>query len=67
MFLRTLYQTNTLAVQMLISCRGLEVLQSFLEEGYRSEKQLIHAALQGMHHILHLQVFLVLVSGVFTS
>ena len=54
-FVRQMYQTSTLTLQMFISCGGLNVLVEFLEEDYESERDLVLVGVNGVWSVFELQ------------
>ncbi|KAK4575115.1 Protein kinase of the Mitotic Exit Network [Recurvomyces mirabilis] len=56
-FVRMMYQTSTLTLQMFVSCGGLNVLVEFLEEDYDSEagRELVLLGVNGVHSVFELQ------------
>ncbi|KAI9671821.1 MAG: hypothetical protein M1831_003349 [Alyxoria varia] len=54
-FVRQMYQTSTLTLQMFISCGGLNVLVEFLEEDYDAEKDLVLIGVNGVWSVFELQ------------
>jgi len=54
-FVRQMYQTSTLTLQMFISCGGLNVLVEFLEEDYDSERDLVLIGVNGVWSVFELQ------------
>ena len=55
-FVRQICQTSTLALQMFISCGGLNVLVEFLEEDLESERDLVLIGVNGVWSVFELQV-----------
>jgi hypothetical protein len=55
-FVRQMYQTSTLTLQMFISCGGLNVLVEFLEEDYDLERDLVLIGVNGVWSVFELQV-----------
>lgn len=55
-FVRQMYQTSTLTLQMFVSCGGLNVLVEFLEEDYEAEKDLVLIGVNGVWSVFELQV-----------
>lgn len=54
-FVRQMYQTSTLTLQMFISCGGLNVLVEFLEEDYEYERDLVLVGVNGVWSVFELQ------------
>lgn len=54
-FVRQMYQTSTLTLQMFISCGGLNVLVEFLEEDYDAEPDLVIVGVNGVWSVFELQ------------
>lgn len=56
-FVRMMYQTSTLTLQMFVSCGGLNVLVEFLEEDYDSEagRELVLLGVNGVWSVFELQ------------
>ncbi|KAK5138384.1 hypothetical protein LTR08_003445 [Meristemomyces frigidus] len=56
-FVRMMYQTSTLTLQMFVSCGGLNVLVEFLEEDYESEvgHELVLLGVNGVWSVFELQ------------
>ncbi|KAI9773816.1 MAG: hypothetical protein M1840_006041 [Geoglossum simile] len=54
-FVRQMYQTSTLTLQMFISCGGLNVLVEFLEEDYDLERDLVLIGVNGVWSVFELQ------------
>ncbi|KAI9798306.1 MAG: hypothetical protein M1833_004878 [Piccolia ochrophora] len=54
-FVRQMYQTSTLTLQMFVSCGGLNVLVEFLEEDYEAEKDLVLIGVNGVWSVFELQ------------
>ena len=54
-FVRQMYQTSTLTLQMFISCGGLNVLVEFLEEDYDAERDLVLVGVNGVWSVFELQ------------
>lgn len=54
-FVRQMYQTSTLTLQMFISCGGLNVLVEFLEEDYEAERDLVLIGVNGVWSVFELQ------------
>lgn len=56
-FVRMMYQTSTLTLQMFVSCGGLNVLVEFLEEEYESEigRELVIIGVNGVWSVFELQ------------
>lgn len=55
-FVRQMYQTSTLTLQMFIGCGGLNVLVDFLEEDLETERDLVLIGVNGMWNVFELQV-----------
>ena len=55
-FVRQMYQTSVLTLQMFISCGGLNVLVEFLEEDYDAERDLVLVGVNGVWSVFELQV-----------
>jgi hypothetical protein len=55
-FVKQMYQTSTLTLQMFISCGGLNVLVEFLEEDYDVEPDLVLVGVDGVWSVFELQV-----------
>lgn len=56
-FVRMMYQTSTLTLQMFVSCGGLNVLVEFLEEDYDSDagRELVLVGVNGVWSVFELQ------------
>ncbi|KAF2840537.1 hypothetical protein M501DRAFT_1014552 [Patellaria atrata CBS 101060] len=54
-FVRQMYQTSTLTLQMFISCGGLNVLVEFLEEDLETERDLVLIGVNGVWSVFELQ------------
>lgn len=54
-FVRMMYQTSTLTLQMFVSCGGLNVLVEFLEEDYEVERDLVLIGVNGVWSVFELQ------------
>ncbi|KAH0543610.1 hypothetical protein FGG08_002048 [Glutinoglossum americanum] len=54
-FVRQMYQTSTLTLQMFISCGGLNVLVEFLEEDFDAERDLVLIGVNGVWSVFELQ------------
>ncbi|KAI9827047.1 MAG: hypothetical protein M1819_007039 [Sarea resinae] len=54
-FVRQMYQTSTLTLQMFVSCGGLNVLVEFLEEDYEMERDLVLIGVNGVWSVFELQ------------
>ncbi|KAI7466854.1 hypothetical protein KC351_g14313 [Hortaea werneckii] len=56
-FVRMMYQTSTLTLQMFVSCGGLNVLVEFLEEDYDTEagRELVLLGVNGVWSVFELQ------------
>jgi hypothetical protein len=57
-FIQHICHTNTLTLQMFISCRGLRVLIDFMSGNYSTQKELVWIAINGIHSVFSLQVYL---------
>jgi hypothetical protein len=55
-FIKKMCSTSSLTLQMFISCRGLDILSSFLAEDYDQHKELIRTAVDGILNVFELQV-----------
>lgn len=55
-FVRQMYQTSTLTLQMFVSCGGLNVLVEFLEEDYDAQKDLVLIGVNGIWSVFEMQV-----------
>ena len=55
-FVRQMYQSSTLTLQMFISCGGLNVLVEFLEEDLETERDLVLIGVNGVWSVFELQV-----------
>lgn len=55
-FVRQVYQSSTLTLQMFISCGGLNVLVEFLEEDLETERDLVLIGVNGVWSVFALQV-----------
>lgn len=55
-FVRQICQASTLALQMFVSCGGLNVLVSFLEEDLETERDLVLIGVNGICSVFELQV-----------
>ncbi|KAF9130062.1 hypothetical protein BGW39_003512 [Mortierella sp. 14UC] len=55
LFIQQLCHTNSLTLQMFISCRGLSVLIDFLQGNYSTQKELVWIAINGIHSVFNLQ------------
>jgi hypothetical protein len=51
-FVKVMLSSNQLASQMFISCRGLQVLVTFLDEKYEEDREVVWIAIDGIHHVL---------------
>ncbi|KAF8927230.1 hypothetical protein BGZ58_010548 [Dissophora ornata] len=54
-FIQQICHTNSLTLQMFISCRGLRVLIEFLQGNYSTQKELVWIAINGIHSVFNLQ------------
>ena len=54
-FVRQMYQTSTLTLQMFVSAGGLKVLVEFLEEDYEEERDLVLIGVNGVWSVFELQ------------
>lgn len=54
-FVRQMYQTSTLTLQMFVSCGGLNVLVEFLEEDYEAQKDLVLIGVNGIWSVFEMQ------------
>lgn len=54
-FVRQMYQTSTLTLQMFIGCGGINVLVEFLEEDIDAERDLVLIGVNGVHGVFELQ------------
>lgn len=54
-FVRQMYQTSTLTLQMFVSAGGLKVLVEFLEEDYEDERDLVLIGVNGIWSVFELQ------------
>jgi hypothetical protein len=54
-FVRQMYQTSTLTLQMFVSCGGLNVLVEFLEEDYDAERDLVLIGVNGVWSVFEMQ------------
>jgi hypothetical protein len=55
-FVRQMYQTSTLTLQMFVSAGGLNVLVEFLEDDYEDERDLVLIGVNGIWSVFELQV-----------
>lgn len=55
-FVRQMLQSSTLALQMFISCGGINVLVEFLEEDYHTQKELVLIGINGIWSVFELPV-----------
>lgn len=55
-FIRQMYSTSTLTLQMFVSCGGLSVLVEFLEEDYETQTDLVVTGIDGICSVFELQV-----------
>ncbi|OTB00843.1 hypothetical protein M426DRAFT_15069 [Hypoxylon sp. CI-4A] len=54
-FVRQMYQTSTLTLQMFVSAGGLNVLVEFLDEDYDSARELVLIGVNGIWNVFELQ------------
>ncbi|KAL9051149.1 MAG: hypothetical protein Q9206_004812 [Seirophora lacunosa] len=54
-FVRQMFQTSTLTLQMFVSAGGLKVLVEFLEEDYEEERDLVLIGVNGVWSVFELQ------------
>ena len=54
-FVRQMFQTSTLTLQMFVSAGGLKVLVEFLEEDYEEERELVLIGVNGIWSVFELQ------------
>lgn len=54
-FVRQMFQTSTLTLQMFVSAGGLKVLVEFLEEDYEEERDLVLIGVNGIWSVFELQ------------
>ena len=54
-FVRQMFQTSTLTLQMFVSAGGLKVLVEFLEEDYEEERDLVLIGVSGIWNVFELQ------------
>lgn len=54
-FIRQMFQTSTLTLQMFVSAGGLKVLVEFLEEDYEDERDLVLVGVDGICSVFELQ------------
>ena len=54
-FVRQMFQTSTLTLQMFVSAGGLKVLVEFLEEDYEEERDLVLVGVNGVWSVFELQ------------
>ncbi|KAI5802119.1 hypothetical protein FPQ18DRAFT_383141 [Pyronema domesticum] len=54
-FVRQMYQTSILTLQMFVSCGGLNVLVEFLEEDYEASKDLVLIGVNGIWSVFEMQ------------
>jgi len=54
-FVRQMYQTSTLTLQMFIGCGGINVLVEFLEEDIDEERDLVLIGVNGVWNVFELQ------------
>jgi hypothetical protein len=55
-FVRQMYQTSTLTLQMFVSAGGLNVLVEFLDEDYDETRDLVLIGVNGIWNVFELQV-----------
>ena len=55
-FVRQMYQTSTLTLQMFVSAGGLNVLVEFLDEDYDASQNLVLIGVNGIWNVFELQV-----------
>jgi len=55
-FVRQMYQTSTLTLQMFVSAGGLNVLVEFLDEDYDEARDLVLIGVNGIWNVFELQV-----------
>jgi hypothetical protein len=55
-FVRQMYQTSTLTLQMFVSAGGLNVLVEFLDEDYDMARDLVLIGVNGIWNVFELQV-----------
>lgn len=55
-FVRQMYQTSTLTLQMFVSAGGLNVLVEFLDEDYDDARDLVLIGVNGIWNVFELQV-----------
>jgi hypothetical protein len=55
-FVRQMYQTSTLTLQMFVSAGGLNVLVEFLDEDYDEARNLVLIGVNGIWNVFELQV-----------
>ncbi|KAH8695710.1 hypothetical protein GQ44DRAFT_832651 [Phaeosphaeriaceae sp. PMI808] len=55
-FVRQMYQTSTLTLQMFIGCGGINVLVEFLEEDIDAERDLVLIGVNGVYGVFELPV-----------
>lgn len=61
-FVRQMYQTSTLTLQMFIGCGGINVLVEFLEEDIDTDRDLVLIGVNGVWSVFELQVSLIVYS-----
>ncbi|KAK7273700.1 hypothetical protein RIF29_14759 [Crotalaria pallida] len=54
-FLKHLFQSSSLTLQMFIACRGIPVLVGFFESDYAKYREMVHLAIDGMWQVFKLQ------------
>lgn len=57
-FVRQMYQTSTLTLQMFVTAGGLNVLVEFLDEDYDEARDLVLIGVNGIWNVFELQVCL---------
>lgn len=55
-FVRQMYQTSTLTLQMFVTAGGLNVLVEFLDEDYDTARDLVLIGVNGIWNVFELQV-----------
>lgn len=65
-FVRQMYQTSTLTLQMFVSAGGLNVLVEFLDEDYDESKDLVLIGVNGVWSVFELQVYYTILCGGFS-
>lgn len=61
-FVRQMYQTSTLTLQMFVSAGGLNVLVEFLDEDYDEARDLVLIGVNGIWNVFELQVNIIICS-----